>query len=303
MNINQLQYFISVAENQSFSAAAFDCYISQSSISKQIKSLEEEFNVIFFERKHSKIALTPAGRAFYDFAKKSVNNYSELQILLEKYQNTLQSTITLGTIPILSSYGITNIIAEFSAKYNNANICFDVNEDNQSNILRELQTEIISLAIIRLHNLLELDNYDIKPFYTDTLVVACHKKYPLTKLQGPLSLKTLSKYDLYLMDTHSYLNKIPMEAFHTQNISPKLRGTTTRHKILLEILNNKNAFTIIPKRLVDKTLFPDLVTLPLEEPIKSEIVLTRLKGRKLNKVTQDFWEFWTPENIYNIINT
>lgn len=302
MNINQVQYFISVAENKSFSAAAFDCYISQSSISKQIKALEEEFNVLFFERKHSRIELTPAGKVFYKFAKKSVNDYNEMQILLEEYQDALQATIAMGTIPILSSYGVTNIIAAFSNHYNDANICFDVSENSQSTVLKELLLGIINLAIVRIINPEEMSDFDIKPFCTDTLTVACHKDHPLAKLEEPLSLKTLSAYDLYLMDVHSNLHEIPMKAFREQKIVPRLRGTTTRHKILLEILNNKKTFSIIPERLVDKALFPDIVTLPLESPITSDIVLLKVKGRRLNKVTKEFWDFWTDENISNIIN-
>ena len=302
MNINQVQYFISVAENKSFSAAAFDCYISQSSISKQIKALEEEFNVLFFERKHSRIELTPAGKVFYKFAKKSIVDYNEMQILLEEYQDALQSTIAIGTIPILSSYGITNIIAAFSNHYNNANICFDVSENSQSTILKELLLGIINLAIVRIINPEEMNDFEYKPFCTDTLVVACHKDHPLTKVKEPLTLELLSKHDLYLMDVHSNLNVIPMNAFKKQNITPTLRGTTTRHKILLEILNNKRVFSILPERLVDETLFPDIVTLPLEKPITSDIAILKVKGRRLNKVTKEFWDFWTGENIRNIIN-
>lgn len=297
MNINQIRYFLSVAENKSFSAAAFDCYISQSSVSKHIKALEAEFGVVLFERKNAKVDLTPAGRVFYKYAEKALKEYGELQLLLEDYQKSSQSTIALGTIPILSSYGITNIIAGFSAKYKEANIYFDVNEDNQAEILKKLHARSISLALIRTRYLEPREKYEFKPFVTDTFVATCHKNHPLAREHSPVSLKTISKFNLYLIDTSSNLNRVTMEVLKAAGIKPRLRGTTTRHKILLEMLNNKTAVSILPERLVDKRLFPDLLTLPLEEEITSEIALVKLKDYKLNKVSKNFWDFWSKENL------
>ena len=297
MNINQLRYFISVVENQSFSAAAFDCYISQSSISKHIKALESEFGVRFFERKNSRVEVTPAGHIFYRYAEETLKEYTYLHTLLEEYQNNRQYTISLGTIPILSSYGITNIIAAFSAKYKEDNIYFNVNENSQAEILKRLRCKSISLALIRTHYLDDLEQYEVKPFGTDTFVATCHRDHPLAKEREPVSLLTISKFNLYLIDINSNLYRIPMEAFKQAGVKPKLSGTTTRHKILLEMLNNKTAVSILPERLVDKRLFPHLITMRLEEKITSEIALVKLKDYKLNKVSREFWDFWTKENL------
>ena len=63
MEIRQLQFFLTVAQTGSFSEAAEDLFISQSSLSKQIISLETELGVSLFDRSRRKIALTPAGES------------------------------------------------------------------------------------------------------------------------------------------------------------------------------------------------------------------------------------------------
>ena len=68
MEIKQIQYFLSVVETGSFSAAADDLYISQSSLSKQIISLEKVLDVQLFDRSKRRISLTDAGKIFYKHA-------------------------------------------------------------------------------------------------------------------------------------------------------------------------------------------------------------------------------------------
>ena len=64
MTIAQIKYFLSVLEHGSFSEAAEEMYISQSSFSKQIKNLETELGVALFLRSNAKVSLTPAGEIF-----------------------------------------------------------------------------------------------------------------------------------------------------------------------------------------------------------------------------------------------
>ena len=73
MTMAQTQYFLDIVNWGGFSAAASETFISQSSLSKQIKSLESELNVQLFDRINNKIALTPGGTAFLEYARK-LNN-------------------------------------------------------------------------------------------------------------------------------------------------------------------------------------------------------------------------------------
>ena len=65
MLLKQMKYFMSVVDNHSFTEAAEQCYISQSAISQQIKSLENEFGVHLIKRNNRQFSLTPAGEYFY----------------------------------------------------------------------------------------------------------------------------------------------------------------------------------------------------------------------------------------------
>ena len=72
MLLRQIEYFQSVVRNNNFTLAAEEHHISQSAISQQIKALEEELQVQLLERHGRRFTVTPAGRYFYEQAKKQV---------------------------------------------------------------------------------------------------------------------------------------------------------------------------------------------------------------------------------------
>jgi LysR family transcriptional regulator, transcription activator of glutamate synthase operon len=74
VEIKQVQYFLSIVETGSFSAAADNLYISQSSLSKQIIALEKSLDVQLFDRSKRKVSLTEAGKVF----EKHAQNFNEL---------------------------------------------------------------------------------------------------------------------------------------------------------------------------------------------------------------------------------
>lgn len=84
MNTKQLEYFISVAENLSFTKTAEKFYISQTAVTQQIKALEEQINVTLFTRSKRHVELTPAGKVFLSEARTIIKIS---MMLLQKHNN------------------------------------------------------------------------------------------------------------------------------------------------------------------------------------------------------------------------
>lgn len=88
MNFNQLRYFVAIVKHGSFWSAALEEYISQSSLSKQIKALETELGVVLFNRTGNKITLTEAGQCFYDYALQLLETKNEMHQELMAFEDT-----------------------------------------------------------------------------------------------------------------------------------------------------------------------------------------------------------------------
>ena len=79
MTFEQLKSFLAVVKHNHFTLASQELFISQSSISKHIKSLEKEIGIELFKREHRTITLTPAGKEFLEFARKNAKEFVQIQ--------------------------------------------------------------------------------------------------------------------------------------------------------------------------------------------------------------------------------
>ena len=277
MNLNQLKYFLAIVKTGSFSNAADDMYISQSSMSKQIKALETELGVDLFKREHSKVYLTEIGAEFAKYAEMTIKQHNDMLLYLDEFATKKSNTIRFGSIPVVSSYGISAQIAQFTTNYKpDVNVVIDMHE---------------TIALIRTDYLDEVDVFDCIPYKKDIFVLVCNQNHPLSTKEA-VSLNDLIKYPLSLLDTSSVIYTIVMKAFERHGIEKKTKCLTTRHKILMEILQTAPNISLLPLSLVDLTLFPHLCTVPLVEELTSDVALIKLKKRRLNKITKDFWIYW-----------
>lgn len=294
MNLNQLKYFLAIVKTGSFSNAADDMYISQSSMSKQIKALETELGVDLFKREHSKVYLTEIGAEFAKYAEMTIKQHNDMLLYLDEFATKKSNTIRFGSIPVVSSYGISAQIAQFTTNYKNqpdVNIVIDMHETNQQEVMKKLFDGAIDIALIRTDYLDEVDVFDCIPYKKDIFVLVCNQNHPLSTKEA-VSLNDLIKYPLSLLDTSSVIYTIVMKAFERHGIEKKTKCLTTRHKILMEILQTAPNISLLPLSLVDLTLFPHLCTVPLVEELTSDVALIKLKKRRLNKITKDFWIYW-----------
>lgn len=117
MELRQMQYFVSIIDNNSFSIAAEENYISQSAISQQIQSLEKELGFDLLVRNNRKFTLTPAGEFFYKESKKILSNIDNLKVKTKLLANQNKYTLRIGYLLGYSGNELMNAIIEFKEKY------------------------------------------------------------------------------------------------------------------------------------------------------------------------------------------
>lgn len=138
-----LEYFHSVVKNQSFSEAAAECGVSQSAISQQIKTLEEELGVKLINREKRKFSLTPSGEYYF----------TKTQVLLADYQKIVSGTVKLkddddfilriGFSKHYGGYEVYKAVAGFSEKY--PKIRTSVVSGNHEDLYEALKAETVDI--------------------------------------------------------------------------------------------------------------------------------------------------------------
>ncbi|KGT48172.1 LysR substrate-binding domain-containing protein [Acinetobacter sp. HR7] len=112
MELRHLRYFMTVAQEQSFTKAAEKLFTAQPSLSQQIKDLEQEVGVNLFERSSRKIQLTDEGKAFLIYAKKSLENAKLAVAAARQVAQQKNNQIHIGFLNVAELKVMPHILAK-----------------------------------------------------------------------------------------------------------------------------------------------------------------------------------------------
>jgi LysR family transcriptional activator of glutamate synthase operon len=286
MEIRQIQYFLSVVETGSFSAAADEFYISQSSLSKTIMALEKELSVPLFDRSKRKVSLTEGGKEFLGHARKLNDAYKTMLVELEGFKSAME-TFTIGAIPVLTQYGITALITQF--KDTHPGILFSLEEIDGLNILPALAERRFDLAITR-HNYLDHEQFESLEIIKDNLLVVVAKSNHHAN-RSSISLKELANDNFIVFDKVTDMYRLVMDACSQAGFEPTIFYSSHRKVSVFSLVGTNIGLTLAPSKIYEYHKHPDVQAIPLEEHIECNIVLAYLKNRKLPENANVFLDF------------
>jgi LysR family hydrogen peroxide-inducible transcriptional activator len=146
MNIQQLQYIIAVDEHRHFVKAAAHCFITQATLSMMIKKLEEELDVVIFNRSIQPVQPTPEGEQIIIKARLIMQQVKDLQLFAKELKGTVSGDLRLAVIPTLAPYLLPLFIENFSSSFPHLQI--KVKEMLTDAIVAELHAGKIDIGIL-----------------------------------------------------------------------------------------------------------------------------------------------------------
>ena len=117
MTITQLSYVLAVAEHQNFTKAAQKCFVTQPTLSMQIQKLEEELDILIFDRGKKPIELTEVGKKIVTQAKNIVNESNRIQDIVDQQKGFIGGEFKLGIIPTVMPTLLPMFLNNFVKKY------------------------------------------------------------------------------------------------------------------------------------------------------------------------------------------
>lgn len=138
MKLRDLKYLITVAETRHFGKAAINCFVSQPTLSGQIKKLEDELGVTLFERTNRSVEITPIGEAILQHALRIMEQTDSIQQLAHSHSDPLAGPLRLGAILTISPYLIPLILLPLKQQHPQMRLV--------------LSEEMTDTLIARLHN-------------------------------------------------------------------------------------------------------------------------------------------------------
>ena len=146
--MTELKFIVAVAQERNFRRAAEKCFVTQPALSLAIKKLEEELNVIIFERSRSDVSMTEIGAKIVEQAEKVLEETARIKQLAELGKNQLKGTLKLGLIHSIGPYLLPEIIPIL--RKTAPEMPLEVEENLTANLEIQLKNGVIDAAIIAL---------------------------------------------------------------------------------------------------------------------------------------------------------
>ena len=298
MTFEQIKSFLAIVKYNHFTLASQELYISQSSISKHIKSLEKELGVELFNRQHRSVRLTEAGEEFYKFASKSMTNYNNILLDMKKYSCEESSSISIGVIDTMVEYGFASLIGDFQKQY--PNIQVDIIERSNSKIIEYLSDSIVNLGFINSHyehkSMLILEK-----IIDDDLVLGSSGNHIFSS-KTTVDIFDTAKEKYICVNGDYYLHNVFLNTWGNLNYFPNTLYIDSQTKTLLALVSENIGITLLPHNVASsyqKNIDNSIHISSLKNPFSANIFLAQLKNKKLSKNETLFKNFainWFQKN-------
>lgn len=146
MNLQQLEYVVAVDKHRHFAKAADSCFVTQATLSMMIKKLEQELDLVIFDRSKQPVVPTEAGKLVIEQARTILRETELIKHLSASLKTGLQGELRIGIIPTLAPYLLPLLLPRFLKKY--PSIRLKIQEQTTDQLLQLLSADKIDVALM-----------------------------------------------------------------------------------------------------------------------------------------------------------
>ncbi|MFW5438669.1 LysR family transcriptional regulator [Paenibacillus apiarius] len=286
MDIKQLHYFVTVADQLSYSKAAQKLHISQPSLSNAIKNLEREVGSPLLERSTRKIELTDAGNVLYQ---KSIRLLSQMNILkkeMEEVKLTGSGELVIGMIESVRQW-VPKVIREYQGRFPSIHIKLMEVLSRKAVVdsLRKYHTHLIIT-----NQCIHADDIESIPLYDEKLVLVLHRDHALSRKES-ITFKELEREPFIISMEGFQTREDILKAFALEQASPNIKFEIERFETALTLVRENLGVAIIPENYLVEPKDVSIVRKTMDSPaLERTVYLTFMKNRYLAPAVQCFLE-------------
>lgn len=209
MNLRDLKYIIAVAETHHFGKAAARCFVSQPTLSGQVKKLEDELGVAIFERSNRSVEITPIGAELLDRARQILEQADAMVQLAQAYQDPLAGKLRVGAIPTLSPYLAPLILRPLQRLYPQMRLVWS--EETTDRLTERLHNHEIDAALLA--TTVDPQEFEVIELFDEPFWIAHPSNHPFY-LKDKISRADLERTELLLLSEGHCLAQQVMDLCH-----------------------------------------------------------------------------------------
>jgi len=242
MNFRDLEYLIALEELKHFRKAAEKCFVSQPTLSGQIRKLEDELGIQLMERSPRKVLFTQAGLDIVAKAKTILLEAKSLKEIAKSYNEPMQGTLHIGLIPTVAPYLLPLIIAEIKTHF--PEISLYLHEKQTNVLLKQLEDGELDCLILAL--LPGMESFHEYPLYREPLELAIADVHPWAK-QPEIELARLRGEHVLMLEDGHCLRDQAMGFCFTAGALEDGSFQATSLETLRHMISAENGMTLLPQ--------------------------------------------------------
>lgn len=244
-----IRYLLAVAEHHSFTRAAEVLYVSQPTLSQQIKQLEDQLDVQLLDRSGRNVRLTAAGEVYLHHARRAMGELDTARRAIHELQDLSRGSLRLGMTPI-TDYLATPLLNQFVTRF--PRITVSTLEMPQDDIVNSLAEDRVDMGIAfnsTLSTEASSDEIDSHILFVETLSLTVGDKHPLAGQSGPVSKHALEQLPLVMLNT-DYAIRRHIDTFSRDHgISPNITMEATSLSVIIELVRYGKLASVLPNTI------------------------------------------------------
>jgi DNA-binding transcriptional LysR family regulator len=287
MDIRQLNYFLEVALQGSFSKASQNLHLSQPTLSKMVKTLEEELGVLLFDRSTRRIQLTDAGALVLSHTQNIMQSIDNLETAIAELKNIKKGEIKIGLPPLIGASFFPKIIGEFHNLYPNIDI--HLVEEGGKMIEKALLEGSIDLGVVVLP--VDEELYEVVPIVERELVLIVNSSHRLGK-RTHVSFQDLRDESFILYSKGYALHDRVRDMCIQNGFEPNVTRESGHWLFISEMVSANFGISLLPETICHK-LDPDkITTVRMSEPkVKWNLAIIWRKHHYLSFAAKEWIQF------------
>lgn len=251
MNLRDLRYLVALADHRHFGRAAVASFVSQPTLSTQIKKLEEELGVPLFERAPRKVMLTPVGRDIAQRARLILNEVEQLKESARRQLDPEAGTVRLGLFPTLGPYLLPHVVPAIRLRFPQLELLLA--EEKTESILRMLREGTLDAGLLALP--LHDEQLHVEPLFDEPFVLAVPSQHAFAQ-RREVAMSDLAEQSLLLLDDGHCLRDQALDVCHLAGAGERSGFRATSLETLRQMVAANVGITLLPTLAVKPPVAP-----------------------------------------------
>ncbi|PPK64282.1 LysR substrate-binding domain-containing protein [Actinokineospora auranticolor] len=262
MTLQQLVYFLAVAETRHFTRAAQRAHVAQPSLSKQIQSLETELGASLFTRSRGNVALTAAGEALLPVAKRILSDVDTARLEVAELVGLRRGRIRLGATPSVCVGVLADVLRRYHDRYPGVRLL--VEEGGSRDLTAALLGGELDLALVIVPPQGIGSALTMTPVLREQLMVASSAAEPAPTDRDTIRLETLRDHRLVMFRQGYDLRETTLHACREAGFEPRLAVEGGEMDAVLRFVEAGLGVAVVPSLVLPGR--PGLRATPLAGP-------------------------------------